>query len=78
MTNEELYKQAFINSFGVDGDKAEAIKYQSIEEWDSVGHLSLIIELEAAFAISMDMDDITELSSYAKGKEILSKYHVEF
>ncbi len=78
MTNEELYKQAFINSFNVDGNKAETIEYLSIVEWDSVGHLSLIIELEAAFAISMEMDDITELSSYSKGKEILRKYHVEF
>ena len=42
--------------------------------------MSLIATLEDTFDIMMDTDDIIDLSSYEKGKEILSKseYGVEF
>jgi len=52
--------------------------YNSIPEWDSVGHMSLISELEEVFDIMMEMDDIIDFSSYKKGFELLSKYEVEF
>lgn len=55
------------------------MKYQDIEAWDSVGHMSLIAAIEEAFDIMMDTDDIIDLSSYEKGKEILeSNYEVQF
>ena len=50
------------------------LKYESIDEWDSIGHMGLIAELEDAFDISIEMDDIIDFSSYEKGKEILTKY----
>jgi acyl carrier protein len=39
--------------------------------------MSLIAALEDAFNIMVDMDDIIDLSSFEKGKEILRKYDVE-
>ena len=54
------------------------LKYESIQEWDSIGHMGLIAELEDSFDISMEMDDIIDFSSYKKGFELLSKYEVEF
>lgn len=56
----------------------QQLEYQSIPEWDSIGHLSLVANLEDAFGISIDIEDITELSSYVKGLEILSKYDLGF
>ena len=38
--------------------------------------MAMIAELEEAFDISMDIDDIIEFSSYNKGIEILKKYEV--
>ena len=80
MNNLEKYNSAFINTFGIAEDKLSNLKYQDIEAWDSVGHMSLIAALEDAFDIMMDTDDIIDLSSYEKGKEILSKeeYGVQF
>ena len=52
--------------------------YNSIQEWDSVGHMSLIAELEEVFDIMMEMDDIIDFSSYKKGFELIEKYGVEF
>jgi len=79
MPNEEKYIQAFVNAFGVDSSVVPTLKFQGIEAWDSVGHMSLIAELEDAFDIMMETDDIIDLDSYEKGKKILStNYGIKF
>lgn len=78
MTNEEKYINAFCQAFDIDADIAKGLKFQSIEAWDSVGHMGLIAQLEDAFDIMLEPDDIVDLNSYEKGKEILAKYNVEF
>ena len=79
MNNKELYSKAFMDTFEITEDKLVGLKYQDIEAWDSVGHMALIQEIEEAFDIMMETDDIIDLSSYEKGMEILSaNYEVEF
>ena len=80
MSNLEKYNNAFVETFEITEDQLTDLKYQDITAWDSVGHMSLIAALEEAFDIMMDTDDIIDLSSYEKGKEILAKddYGVEF
>lgn len=80
MTNLEKYNRAFIETMEISADELLGLKYQDIESWDSVGHMSLIAALEDAFDIMMDTDDIIDFSSYEKGKEILAKaeYGVTF
>lgn len=79
MANLEKYNKAFCESFEITEDKLDGLKYQDIELWDSVGHMTLVANLEDAFDIMMETDDIIDLSSYKKGKEILTKnYNVEF
>ena len=79
MTNLEKYNKAFRDSFEITEDKLANLQYQQIELWDSVGHMTLVANLEDAFDIMMETDDIIDLSSYEKGKEILAKnYNVEF
>lgn len=77
MTNTEKYANAFVETFGVSVDQVATLEYQQIQQWDSVGHMSLVAALEDAFDIMMDTDDIIDFSSFAKGKEILKKYNVE-
>ena len=80
MSNLEKYVNAFVEGLGVDKDIVKpGLEYQAIAEWDSVGHMGLISSIEETFDIMMETDDIIDLSSYEKGKEILSsKYDVEF
>ena len=78
MTNLEKYINAFVETFEIEADGIESLEYQSIITWDSVGHMVLITALEVAFDIMMDTDDIIDLSSFEKGKEIMAKYDVEF
>ena len=77
MANEK-YDQAFRTAFSIDETiLGPDLKYESIQEWDSIGHMALIAELEDAFDISMEMDDIIDFSSYEIGKKILKKYNVD-
>lgn len=79
MTNKEKLLKVFTEALGVDEDiVTDELQYNSISEWDSVAHMSLVAELEDAFDIMLDTDDIIDMSSPAKVKEILSKYDIEF
>lgn len=78
MTNLEKYNNVFIENLQVSENQLENLKYQGVELWDSVGHMTLVAAIEDAFDIMLDTDDIIDLSSYEKGKEILMKYDVEF
>lgn len=79
MDNYEKYVDIFASTFDVDKSDVEKLTYQCIEAWDSVGHMGLIAEIEDAFDIMMDTEDIIDLSSFVKGKEILStKYGIKF
>lgn len=77
MTNLEKYNNAFVEALGITEDKLSGLAYQAVPEWDSVGHMQLIAALEDAFDIMIDTDDIIDLSSYEKGKEIVAKYDVQ-
>lgn len=78
MNNEKKYDEVFINSFSLkQSDLDENLVYESVPEWDSVGHMGMIAELEETFDIMLETDDIIDFSSYKKGKEILAKYKVE-
>lgn len=79
MSNLEKYTEVFTKLFEISEDEAKKLKYQDIDAWDSVGHMTLISELEEAFGIDMDADDIIDFESFEVGKNILIKnYHIEF
>lgn len=78
MTNKEKYNKIFMDCFDVDQSKLDdKFVYQSVPAWDSVGHMGMIAAIEETFGITMETDDIVDLSSYGKGIEILAKYKVE-
>lgn len=78
MSNLEKYNQAFITAFNItESQLSDDFGYQSISEWDSVGHMGLVAELEDSFDIMLEMEDIVDFSSYGEGKNILKKYDIE-
>ena len=75
--NEAKLKQAFANAFAVPLDSAiEEMAYGAVACWDSTAHMVLIAEIEAVFEILLTTDDVIDLSSYRKAKEIIRKYGV--
>ena len=79
MKNDEKYKKIFIESLSIDPKNfKDSIEYNEIPEWDSIGHMTLIADLEEAFQITFETDDIIDFSSFSKGKKILKeKYKIE-
>ena len=51
MDNLEKYKKAFISALNIDKKKFnQNLKNNEIPEWDSIGHMTLIANLETAIA----------------------------
>ncbi len=79
MSNMEKYNQAFIEIFEIEpSDLTDALEYQSIKAWDSVGHMALMATLEDEFDVMLEMDDIVDFGSYKTGIKTLEKYGVTF
>ena len=79
MTNREKYDNAFMETFEIKTEQlTEKLEYQSIAEWDSVGHMTLIANLEEEFEIDLEMDDVIEFGSYLTGLLTLEKYGIKF
>lgn len=77
MKEIEAYINAFTIAMQLESDSnIEGLKYRDAG-WDSVAHMVLISEIENAFEIMLDTDDVIDFSSFEKGKEILRKYDIE-
>lgn len=77
MENLEKYNNAFVQVFSAKVEELDDnYGKDTVDAWDSVHQLGLIAELEEAFDIMFDPEDIMEMTSYAKGKELLSKYDI--
>jgi acyl carrier protein len=66
-------KSLMLDEAQVNGD----LQYNSIPQWDSVAHMALIADLEDAYGVMLDTDDIIAMSSVDKIREILKKYDVD-
>jgi acyl carrier protein len=79
MQNHSKLNSAFAHSLRIDLSRiTDQLTFNTIEEWDSVAHMALITEIEKIFDVMLDTDDILELSSVVKAREILSKHGVSF
>lgn len=73
----EKLRQTFAESFGLPLETiTDDLGYNEIAQWDSVAHMALIAAIEQAFDILIETDDVIDMSSFAKAKEIVAKYGV--
>ena len=76
--NLSIYKSCFSESLSISNEKINKnLKYNDIQEWDSIGHMTLVSALEEKFKITFETDDVIDFSSFSKGIEILKKYKIE-
>lgn len=77
--SELKLRRAFANGLTITEERVnESLQYASTPGWDSVAHMALIASLDSSFDIMLDTDDVLDLSSYSKAREILRKYGVHF
>jgi acyl carrier protein len=76
--NEMKLRSAFSQALQLQMSEIhDDIAYEKTKGWDSVAHMALIAAIDSSFDIMMETDDVIDLSSFAKAKEILSKYGVQ-
>jgi acyl carrier protein len=79
MSNSILLYKAFAEALNIEPEKVtDELRFQSIAEWDSISHMILISVLEETFNVSLETDDVIDLSSVGKAREILSRYKISF
>ncbi len=50
---------------------SDRLSPEHIQQWDSLGHLSLIQAIEAEFQLSLEDGSLTEMEDVAKIKDVL-------
>lgn len=72
---EEKLRDVFAESLGIAASSVDdELAYAKIPQWDSVAHMSLIAAIEMAFDIMIETEDVIDMSSFAKAKDIVSKH----
>lgn len=72
----EKLKKCFTDTLAIEQSLLiDSYSYGS-KGWDSVAHMALIAAIEEAFDIMMNTEDVIDMSSFEKAKEIISKYGV--
>ena len=66
----EIFGELFSTPKDIDTD---LLIYNEYDGWDSLGHMTLVGELENKFDCMLEMDDILDMSSFKKIVEIMQK-----
>ncbi|NGQ95652.1 acyl carrier protein [Brevibacillus sp. SYP-B805] len=75
---EEKLREVFARALDIPEEMVkDELEFNSIPQWDSIGHLGLIAALDEAFGIMIETEDVIDMSSFKKAKEILAKYGVQ-
>jgi acyl carrier protein len=75
--SRDAVKEAFVTALDLDGSvDVEKLEIGASPGWDSIGHMTLIAELEDRFGIALDTDDLVAISSFAASLEILRRHGV--
>ena len=75
MSENDRVIETFSKVLGLPVERiTDDLRYATIPEWDSIAHMSVIAALEDAFGIMIDMDDVIDMSSVGKAREIIAKY----
>ncbi|HEL2978990.1 TPA: acyl carrier protein [Stenotrophomonas maltophilia] len=65
----------FARVLGIAADSvSDDLRYNTIPQWDSIAHMSVVAALEEAFGVMIDMDEVIDMSSVGKAREILRKH----
>jgi acyl carrier protein len=77
--NADKLRECFSRALGIPRERVtDDLAYNTLKEWDSVGHMALVVELEGEFDVMFDTDDILGMSTVAKAREILARLGVSF
>ena len=74
MTAEEVVAQMFGLS---PDDVQDETSPESVEDWDSLAHVNLVMELESQFGVALSTDDALAMTDVGAIKRVLTAHGVE-
>jgi len=75
--NENSLREIVAKVFLIDESEVnDKMSRKDVEEWDSMGHLMLISEVESAFEVFVADEDITRIKTIGDVKMVLRKLGV--
>jgi acyl carrier protein len=79
MNQNDSLQQLLVDFFNLPPDsRAEDLTQQAIPAWDSLAMVQLIAELQSAFGVKFDVDEIEHLGSYAQMRSALTAKGIQF
>ena len=76
MDNLSRLQKAFGSALGIEPEKVhDDLSYG--KDWDSVAHMNLVAEIESTFDVMFATEDVIDMSTFAKAKEIVLKHGVD-
>lgn len=76
---EEKLKQVLADIFGIDATTVDGTtSVDTVEKWDSLNHLNLVLALEQQFNISLTEEQTVEILNYSLIKVVLEEHGVKF
>jgi acyl carrier protein len=76
--NERRLRDIFAEALKIPAsDIDDSTAYEKVSSWDSVAHMGIIAALDSTFDIMIDTDDVIDMSTFGKAREILKKYGVQ-
>ncbi|MFR9776462.1 acyl carrier protein [Micromonospora sp. MS34] len=73
----ERLRSVFRDALELPGEfQVDDLEYRGNEKWDSLAHMSLVAAIEDEFGVMLDTDEVIDLSSFDRARQILEKHGV--
>lgn len=73
----EKYKEIFAQTFNVELSEVEGLRFKECPEWNSVGHVTLIANIEEGFGITLNPEDMLDFNSFGAGIKLLQHHGID-
>jgi acyl carrier protein len=72
------FRQLFAETLNIPIEQVtDELTYNSIRQWDSIAHMALVAAIDAEYDTMLETEDVIDMSSVKKAREILKKYGIE-
>ena len=77
MSLNKALDNIFYEVFNYKGKLTDDLDPSSISGWDSVAHIAMIESLESHFSIMLTTEEMVQMTSVRKIKDVLKNYNIE-
>lgn len=75
--NDRLHA-VFVEALELPGDvDVDNLKYRDIQQWDSLGHMTLVAAIEDEFGVQLETEQVIDMSSFKVALDMLRSLGVD-